>query len=125
MRPMTQLRRSGGVLGAPIFTEFMKVALKDAPPKEFQVPPGIEMIPIDRRTGLRAQAGDDGVILEAFEAGRGPPDLPWFSDFGGLISAIAPGHQRAYVTDQGGAYSQDAYPAPDRSIAPIPSSRSI
>jgi len=56
---------TGGVLAAPIFTEFMKVALKDAPPKEFQVPPGIELIPIDRRTGLRAQAGGDGVILEA------------------------------------------------------------
>jgi penicillin-binding protein 1A len=64
---------TGGVLAAPIFTEFMTTALKDAPPKEFQVPPGIELIPIDRRTGLRAQAGGDGVILEAFKPGKGPP----------------------------------------------------
>ena len=53
-RPMGK-GQTGGVLAAPIFTEFMKVALKDAPPKEFQVPPGIELIPIDRRTGLRAR----------------------------------------------------------------------
>jgi len=70
-RPMGK-GMTGGVLAAPIFTEFMKVALKDAPPKEFQVPPGIELIPIDRRTGLRAQAGGDGVILEAFKPGTEP-----------------------------------------------------
>src|SRR5215204_5340462 len=64
---------TGGVLAAPIFTEFMKVALKDAPPKEFQVPEGLELIPIDRRTGLRAQGGGDGVILEAFKPGTAPP----------------------------------------------------
>ena len=38
-RPMGK-GQTGGVLAAPIFTEFMKVALEDAPPKEFQVPPG-------------------------------------------------------------------------------------
>ena len=64
---------TGGVLAAPIFTEFMQVALKDAPPKEFQVPPGIELIPIDRRTGPARDGGGDGVILEAFKPGTGPP----------------------------------------------------
>jgi penicillin-binding protein 1A len=64
---------TGGVLAAPIFTEFMKVALKDAPPKEFQVPQGIELIPIDRRTGRRARAGDRNAILEAFKPDTGPP----------------------------------------------------
>ncbi len=53
-RPMGR-GMTGGHVAAPIFTEFMKVALADQPPKEFQVPPGIELIPIDRRTGLRAQ----------------------------------------------------------------------
>ncbi|HEX9905283.1 MAG TPA: penicillin-binding protein 1A, partial [Propylenella sp.] len=59
-RPMGR-GQTGGVLAAPIFTEFMKVALQDAPPKEFQVPPGLELIPIDRRTGLRAQGENEGV----------------------------------------------------------------
>ena len=71
-RPMGK-GQTGGVLAAPIFTEFMKVALEDAPPKEFQVPPGLELIPIDRRTGLRAQGSGEGVILEAFKPGTAPP----------------------------------------------------
>ena len=37
------------------------------------MPPGISLIPIDRRTGLRAQAGDPDVILEAFKPGTEPP----------------------------------------------------
>ena len=71
-RPMGR-GQTGGVLAAPIFTEFMKIALADAPPKEFQVPPGIELIPIDRRTGLRAQGSGPEVILEAFKPGTEPP----------------------------------------------------
>ena len=39
---------TGGVLAAPIFTEFMKMALADTPPKAFHVPPGLNFIPIDR-----------------------------------------------------------------------------
>ncbi len=54
-RPMGK-GQTGGVLAAPIFTEFMKVALADAPPKEFQVPPGLELIPIDRRRGSGPRA---------------------------------------------------------------------
>ena len=65
---------TGGGLAAPIFTEFMKNALASSPGKPFQVPPGIKLIPIDRRTGLRASPGDEGVILEAFKPGTLPPD---------------------------------------------------
>jgi penicillin-binding protein 1A len=65
---------TGGRLAAPIFTEFMKTALADQPAKEFQVPPGINLIAIDRRTGLRASAETDGpTIMEAFKPGTEPP----------------------------------------------------
>ena len=67
---------TGGVLAAPIFTEFMKVALKDAPPKEFQVPPGIELIPIDRRTGLRAHGGGRRRHPRSLQAGHGAAHAP-------------------------------------------------
>ncbi len=70
-RPMGR-GMTGGHVAAPVFVEFMKTALKNEPPKEFQVPPGIDLIPIDRRTGLRAQAGDPDVILEAFKPGSEP-----------------------------------------------------
>ena len=85
-RPMGR-GQTGGVLAAPIFTEFMQVALADTPPKEFQVPPGLELIPIDRRTGLRSQgAEDEAVILEAFKPGTAPPStysIIGYQDFDG------------------------------------------
>ena len=72
-RPMGK-GQTGGVLAAPIFTEFMKVALKDAPPKEFQVPPGHRADPDRPRARACARtASGEGVILEAFKPGTAPP----------------------------------------------------
>ena len=105
-RPMGK-GQTGGVLAAPIFTEFMKVALKDAPPKEFQVPPGIELIPIDRRTGLRAQGSGEGVILEAFKPGTAPPStysIIGYQDQMGVPQSISPEADRAVARGTGGLY---------------------
>jgi penicillin-binding protein 1A len=57
---------------APIFRDFMAMALKDKPDVPFRVPPGIKLINVDPRTGLRANGA--GSILEAFKPGTGPPD---------------------------------------------------
>jgi penicillin-binding protein 1A len=105
-RPMGK-GQTGGVLAAPIFTEFMKVALADAPPKEFQAPPGIELIPIDRRTGLRAQAGDPDVILEAFKPGTSPPStysVIGYQDSMGIPATISEEADRAVARGTGGLY---------------------
>jgi penicillin-binding protein 1A len=105
-RPMGR-GQTGGVLAAPIFTEFMKAALQDQPPKEFQVPPGISLIPIDRRTGLRAQAGDPDVILEAFKPGTEPPttySIIGYQDTMGIPEAVSPEADRAVATGTGGLY---------------------
>jgi penicillin-binding protein 1A len=104
-RPMGR-GQTGGVLAAPIFTEFMKVALKDQPPKEFQVPPDIDLIPIDRRTGLRAQGGED-VILEAFKPGTAPPttySIIGYQDTMGIPESVSPEADRAVATGTGGLY---------------------
>ena len=61
---------TGGALAAPIFTEFMQMALADKPPIPFRVPPGLNFIPIDRRTGLRAQPGDAGRHPRGVQAGH-------------------------------------------------------
>ena len=105
-RPMGR-GQTGGVLAAPIFVEFMKAALEDQPPKEFQVPPGIDLIPIDRRTGLRAQAGDPDVILEAFKPGTAPPttySIIGYQDTMGIPEAVSPEADRAVATGTGGLY---------------------
>ena len=65
---------SGGHTAAPIVKEFMKDALADTPAQPFRVPPGIKLIRINARTGLRAGPNDDRVILEAFKPGTAPPD---------------------------------------------------
>jgi penicillin-binding protein 1A len=67
-------RASGGSLAAPIFRDFMKVALADKPAVPFRVPAGIKLIRVDPRTGMRAGPGSTGVILEAFKPGTAPPD---------------------------------------------------
>jgi penicillin-binding protein 1A len=52
----------------------MKMALADKPAVPFRVPPGMNFYPIDRKTGLSAQPGAPGTILEAFKPGTAPPD---------------------------------------------------
>ncbi len=65
---------SGGHLAAPIVADFLRMALKGKPPVPFRTPPGIELIPINPKTGQRADFGDENVILEAFKPGEEPPE---------------------------------------------------
>ncbi len=97
---------TGGHVAAPIFTEFMKAALADKPAVEFRVPKGINLIPINRSTGLRAQAGGENVILEAFKPGTGPPDTYSIIGFdeGGTGEAVTPDAARAVLGSPGGLY---------------------
>ena len=98
---------TGGALAAPIFTEFMQMALADKPPIPFRVPPGLNFLPIDRRTGLTAQPGDEGVILEAFKPGTAPPDtysIIGYTDTMGRPLTVAPESDRAVISGTGGLY---------------------
>jgi penicillin-binding protein 1A len=100
-------RATGGGVAAPIFTDFMKVALADAPAKEFQVPPGLNLIPIDRRTGLQVAGRGDGVILEAFKPGTAPPNsysVIGYQDSMGQPLTVSPDADRAVITGTGGLY---------------------
>jgi penicillin-binding protein 1A len=65
---------TGGHLAAPIVKDFLKAALADKPPIPFNVPPGIKLIRVDAKNGMRAPPGDPKVILEAFKPGTAPPD---------------------------------------------------
>jgi penicillin-binding protein 1A len=51
----------------------MRLALRDKAAIPFRVPRGIELIPIEVKSGKRAIYGTDGVILEAFKPGDEPP----------------------------------------------------
>ena len=65
---------TGGTVAAPVVRDFLKVALADKPPIPFPMPPGIKLVRVDAKTGMRAGPGDPRVILEAFKPGTAPPD---------------------------------------------------
>ncbi|MBL8631484.1 MAG: PBP1A family penicillin-binding protein [Rhodospirillaceae bacterium] len=65
-------KETGGSVAAPIFREFMKVALKDKPSTPFRIPEGVTFVRVNLDTGKPAEPGDNKVILEAFKAGTSP-----------------------------------------------------
>ncbi|WP_417768811.1 penicillin-binding protein 1A [Stappia sp.] len=98
---------TGGQVAAPIFTEFVRTALEDTTPVEFRVPKGLQLIPINRRTGLRASAGTPGTILEAFKPGTAPPDeysIIGFQDDIGIPRTVSPEAGQAVMSGTGGLY---------------------
>jgi penicillin-binding protein 1A len=107
-------KEQGATVAAPIFRDFMKDALKDAPPTPFRIAPGIEEVPVDWKSGNPVPAGTPGAIMEAFKAGTAPgeanaPDAA-ATDVGtapatGTATAGAPGTAPAAVGEgTGGLY---------------------
>ncbi|MGH6818559.1 MAG: penicillin-binding protein 1A [Methylovirgula sp.] len=90
---------------APIFRDFMKMALKGKPDIPFRVPPGIKLISVDYETGVRATG--PGTILEAFKPGTAPPDT---FNYGGTGTeapsalSVDPNADQRLGTGTGGLY---------------------
>ncbi len=63
---------TGGKIAAPIFRDFMAAALGGTPAVPFRIPPGINLVRVNAKTGLRALPGETGIILEAFKQGTEP-----------------------------------------------------
>ncbi|MBR1778735.1 MAG: penicillin-binding protein 1A [Alphaproteobacteria bacterium] len=61
-------RDTGGVIAAPIFKDFVSMALKNQPLIPFRVPAGIRFVRVNHKTGKPAAPKDTDVILEAFKA---------------------------------------------------------
>jgi penicillin-binding protein 1A len=86
---------------APIFRDFMTMALKDTPDTPFRIPPGIKLISVDVRTGIRATGR--GTIMEAFKPGTGPPDS-YGGGGGGGGSETSARSERSVGSGTGGLY---------------------
>jgi penicillin-binding protein 1A len=76
----------------------MKVALKDTPDTPFRIPPGIKLISVDVKSGMRATG--PGTIMEAFKPGTGPPDAYG----GGGGSETSARSERSVGSGTGGLY---------------------
>ena len=63
---------SGGRVAAPIFRDFMMVALADKPDLEFRRPSGVRLVEIDAKTGKLPGPYTGKVIEEAFRPGTEP-----------------------------------------------------
>ncbi|MGP9821788.1 penicillin-binding protein 1A [Salinarimonas sp. NSM] len=98
---------TGGGYAAPIFGDFMEMALADEPATPFRVPPGIKLIPVNAGSGLRAGAGEGNVILEAFKPGTAPPDnyaIVGYGPDGGDGTLVPPDALQAIGGGTGGLY---------------------
>jgi penicillin-binding protein 1A len=94
-RPMGK-GNTGGRVAAPVFSAFMKEALADTPPAPFRIPPGIKLVRVDLRTGLRASADDAKSIMEAFKPGEEPDDAYSVIGFTGSAEQGAPAEDDYY-----------------------------
>ena len=65
---------TGGHVAAPVFGNFMKMALADKKAVPFRIPPGIKLVRVSLRTGLRAQGGEPDTVQEAFKPYEEPDD---------------------------------------------------
>lgn len=72
---------TGGSLSSPLFNTFMQAATEGTPPSKFLIPEGMQMIAVNRKTGMQAYEGEPDTIMEAFKPGTGPADV--FSVIGG------------------------------------------
>ena len=86
---------------APIFRDFMKMALANKPDTPFRVPPGIKLISVDVHSGMRSSGA--GSILEAFKPGTAPPDS-YGGGGGGGGAAKAPASDAQVGSGTGGLY---------------------
>ncbi|MEO1793269.1 MAG: hypothetical protein AAFU50_01520, partial [Pseudomonadota bacterium] len=62
-------------------SNFMKMALADRQPVPFRVPPGLKLVRVSLKTGLRAGRGGKGTILESFKPYEAPDDPNSFLGF--------------------------------------------
>lgn len=100
---------TGGGLSAPVFKDFMRAALEGTPNVDFKVPDGMNLVSIDRKTGMQATPGQPGTIMEAFKPGTGPADSYWVIGMGedgsnGYGEALSPQANQAIQSGGGGLY---------------------
>ncbi len=89
---------------APIFRDFMKMALAGKPDIPFRIPPGIKLIWVDVKSGMRTSASSAGAIQEAFKPGTAPPDTYAIGDATPRARSVNPDADRLVGTGTGGLY---------------------
>jgi penicillin-binding protein 1A len=68
-------KMTGGKIACPIWTDFMRSALRGQPIVDFNVPSNITFVKIDPKTGLLAVGNPKDTYLEAFISGTEPKEF--------------------------------------------------
>jgi penicillin-binding protein 1A len=106
-RPMGK-GMTGGHVAAPIFGEFMKMALADKKAVPFRIPPGIKLVRVSLRTGMRAQGAEADGVLEAFKPYEEPDDpysiVGFTNESGGFFMGDQQDAPRSLSSGRGGLW---------------------
>ena len=106
-RPMGK-GMTGGHVAAPIFGEFMKMALADKKAVPFRIPPGIKLVRVSLRTGMRAQGSEADSVLEAFKPYEDPDDpysiVGFTNESGGFFMGDQQDAPRSLSSGRGGLW---------------------
>jgi penicillin-binding protein 1A len=106
-RPMGK-GMTGGHVAAPIFGEFMKMVLADKKAVPFRIPPGIKLVRVSLRTGMRAQGAEADGVLEAFKPYEEPDDpysiVGFTNESGGFFMGDQQDAPRSLSSGRGGLW---------------------
>ena len=97
---------TGSSVAAPVFKDFMAVALAGKPATPFRVPPGIRHVRINPDNGTRAGPATQNAIWEAFVAGSEPSEKTYILDGKGisLMPAVSGTVENSATSGTGGLY---------------------
>ncbi len=62
----------GSTTSTPVFRDFMRQYLKNQPSIPFRIPEGVALVRVNAKTGVLAEGGERGTILEAFKIDNMP-----------------------------------------------------
>jgi penicillin-binding protein 1A len=106
-RPMGK-GMTGGHVAAPIFGDFMRMALADKKAVPFRIPPGIKLVRVSLRTGMRAQGAEPDAVLEAFKPYEEPDDpysiVGFTNESGGFFMGDQQDAPRSLSSGRGGLW---------------------
>jgi penicillin-binding protein 1A len=106
-RPMGK-GMTGGHVAAPIFGDFMRMALADKKAVPFRIPPGIKLVRVSLRTGMRAQGGEADTVQEAFKPYEEPDDpysiVGFTNESGGFFMGDQQDAPRSLSSGRGGLW---------------------
>src|SRR5436190_2829145 len=96
---------TGGHVAAPVFGNFMKMSLADKQAVPFRIPPGIKLVRVSLRTGLRTQGGEPDSVQEAFKPYEEPDDafsvIGFTNESGGFFTGDQPDTPRGMSAGRG------------------------